>query len=213
MLLIDPAFRQTHVEYLFDKAPYGCALLALDGRWLKVNAALTQIVGYTESELLERTFQSMTHPDDVAPEVEMLGKLQRSALPADFFQMYKRFIHKLSGRSIPIVLTARPVRNEQGLAMHYLSVIQTLPNETFGPARMSADAAIELRPITTPAEFVRRHWKWLLGGIATLVIAAAPAFWTAGRYLVASHYEQQKLKHMVLELRQTLVELQSQPSD
>ena len=41
----------------FDDAPIGIALVALDGRFLDVNRALSGIVGYTKEELLARTFQ------------------------------------------------------------------------------------------------------------------------------------------------------------
>src|SRR6202044_1081078 len=49
----------------FEHAPIGLALTSPDGRWLKVNRALCDLVGYSESELLARTFRDITHPDDI----------------------------------------------------------------------------------------------------------------------------------------------------
>ena len=41
------------------------ALVGLDGRWLKVNPALVEMLGYGEQELLAGSFQDITHPDDL----------------------------------------------------------------------------------------------------------------------------------------------------
>ena len=48
-----------------DEAPIGMALVALDGRFVRVNQALCEIVGYSADELTELTFQAITHPDDL----------------------------------------------------------------------------------------------------------------------------------------------------
>jgi PAS domain S-box-containing protein len=49
----------------FDYAGIGMALVGLDGHWLQVNQNLRHMLGYTEPELLARTFQDVTHPDDL----------------------------------------------------------------------------------------------------------------------------------------------------
>ena len=49
-------------EGAFNHAPIGMSLVGLDGRWLKVNRELCRITGYCESELLDRTFNDITHP-------------------------------------------------------------------------------------------------------------------------------------------------------
>ena len=51
-----------------DEAPIGKALVALDGRFVRVNRALCDIVGYESFELTRLTFQAITHPDDVETE-------------------------------------------------------------------------------------------------------------------------------------------------
>jgi PAS domain-containing protein len=41
----------------FEYAVIGMALVAPNGAWLRVNRSLCEITGYTEVELLQRTFQ------------------------------------------------------------------------------------------------------------------------------------------------------------
>ena len=40
------------------------ALLSINGRWIEVNPALCNILGYSEEGLLETSFQKLTHPSD-----------------------------------------------------------------------------------------------------------------------------------------------------
>lgn len=53
-------------ENVFQYAAIGMALVSPDGRWLRANRALCGITGYSEAELLQTTFQEITHPDDLS---------------------------------------------------------------------------------------------------------------------------------------------------
>ncbi len=48
----------------FSDAPGGVALMSLDGRFLRVNESLCQILGRSEQELVGSTSDGFTHPDD-----------------------------------------------------------------------------------------------------------------------------------------------------
>jgi PAS domain-containing protein len=49
----------------FEHAAVGIAHVGIDGRWLRVNDRLCEILGYPRDELLKRTFQDITHPKDL----------------------------------------------------------------------------------------------------------------------------------------------------
>jgi len=81
----------------FDYAPIGIGLLTSSGKWLKVNHALTEILGYSEADFLEMDFQSITLPEDLGLTLvkvhELLaGKIQNC-------QMEQRYVHK-TGRTV-----------------------------------------------------------------------------------------------------------------
>ena len=54
----------------FEQAAIGMAIVGADGKMLQVNRRLCEIVGYTEDELLTLRFQDVTHPDDLAANLE-----------------------------------------------------------------------------------------------------------------------------------------------
>src|ERR1039458_9594948 len=105
----------------FEHAAIGWALVGLDGRWLKVNRALCGLVGYSEAGLLMRTFQDITHPDDLESDPENLRKLGAGEIPS--YQMEKRYFH-LRGHIVWAWLTVSLVRNERGQPLYYIAQIQ-----------------------------------------------------------------------------------------
>jgi diguanylate cyclase (GGDEF)-like protein/PAS domain S-box-containing protein len=70
----------------------GMALVAPDGRWLGVNPALCDIVGYGENELLATDVQSITYPDDRGADAVQLRQMLDRAI--ETYQTDKRFVRK-----------------------------------------------------------------------------------------------------------------------
>jgi diguanylate cyclase (GGDEF)-like protein len=58
-------------ESAFDHAAIGMALVSLNGHWLKVNDALCRTLGYARDELLALDFQTITHPQDLAADLDL----------------------------------------------------------------------------------------------------------------------------------------------
>jgi diguanylate cyclase (GGDEF)-like protein/PAS domain S-box-containing protein len=75
----------------FDEGLIGMSLTELDGRPLRVNNALCEIFGLTRVELLTRTFQELTHPDDRGDDVPMLEALLERG--QKHYVREKRYIH------------------------------------------------------------------------------------------------------------------------
>ena len=107
----------------FEFAGTGMALVGLDGRWLRVNRALCDLVGYTEQDLLGRTFQDITHPDDLETDLHHMREL--IAGTANHYQMEKRYIHR-DGSIVWIRLTASIVRDALGNFTHLVSQIEDI---------------------------------------------------------------------------------------
>src|SRR5205085_11105372 len=65
----------------FDYAAIGMALVAPDGKWLQVNRSLCGIIGYSEQELCETDFQTITHDEDLQTVVAHIGKVLDGDIP------------------------------------------------------------------------------------------------------------------------------------
>jgi PAS domain S-box-containing protein len=107
----------------FDHAAIGMALVAPDGRWLQVNRSLCQITGYTEDELLARTFQDITHPDDLDADLAFVQQMLAGQIRT--YQMEKRYFHK-SGHIVWILLVGSLVHDSHGTPLYFIAQIQDI---------------------------------------------------------------------------------------
>lgn len=110
-------------RFTFEEAALGMAHVGLDGRWLRLNRKLCEIVGYNREELLSMTFQDITYPEDLKADLhhakELLeGKVQR-------YSMEKRYIRK-DGSLVWINLTASLLRDPEGTPKYFISVIEDI---------------------------------------------------------------------------------------
>lgn len=107
----------------FEHAPIGIALVAPDGRWLKVNRALCHLLGYTSDELLAKRFQDITYPDDLEADLAYVRQMLASEIHS--YQMEKRYFHK-AGHIVWVLLSVSMVRDEANQELYFISQIQDI---------------------------------------------------------------------------------------
>jgi diguanylate cyclase (GGDEF)-like protein/PAS domain S-box-containing protein len=114
---------QEQFEQAFERAPIGMALVGLDGRLMRVNQALCAIIRYNARELVTKTFQELTHPDDLDADLE----LARQLLAGDIqeYQLEKRYIDA-NGRHVWINLSGTLVRDGHGEPLHFIAQVQDI---------------------------------------------------------------------------------------
>ncbi|MGB7133571.1 MAG: PAS domain S-box protein, partial [Candidatus Sulfotelmatobacter sp.] len=122
---LEQALRESEQLYrsTFEVAGVGVSHVAPDGRWLRVNRKLCEIVGYSEEELLKLTFQQMTHPDDLSADLALTQKILNGE--SDTFSMEKRYIRK-DGSPVWINLTVTAVRHADRKLKHFVSVVEDI---------------------------------------------------------------------------------------
>ena len=138
----------------FEQAAVGIAHVGLNGRWLKVNQRLCEILGYSREEMLQCDFASITHPDDVAADWENVRRLTEGS--SDTFTMEKRYLRK-GGEVVWANLTVALVRDEAGEPRYFISVVEDMS------ARKAAEKAMaRLADLLNQAQ--EPIFVWKLGG-------------------------------------------------
>ena len=107
----------------FEQAAVGVAHVAPDGRWLRVNQKLCDIVGYTREELLQAAFQDITHTDDLEDDLDHVQQVLEGK--TDTYSMEKRYIHKC-GSPVWVNLTVSLVRDATGEPAYFISVVEDI---------------------------------------------------------------------------------------
>src|SRR3954464_7682175 len=111
----DAIFRE-----LFDGAPIGMALLALDERFLRVNASFCKMVGYSNEELRQHTAEEITFTDDIETGRQLAQSLLNGTVR---YTGDKRYVHK-TGEALWVRRTASVIRNERGEPQHFLLMVE-----------------------------------------------------------------------------------------
>jgi PAS domain S-box-containing protein len=104
----------------FDLAAVGVAHVAPDGRFLRVNQKLCDIFGLKRDELLQRSFQELTYPDDLNADLSLLGRLLAGEIAT--FSMEKRYIRN-DGQIIWADLSVSLARDEAQHPSYCISVV------------------------------------------------------------------------------------------
>lgn len=107
----------------FENAAVGIALVAPDGSWLDMNQRLCAIVGYSAEELRARTFQDITHPDDLESDLAAFREMLTGR--SESYSMEKRYI-RADGDVVWVELTVGCTREADGSVGYFISVIEDI---------------------------------------------------------------------------------------
>jgi PAS domain S-box-containing protein len=108
----------------FEQGLVGMAILSADKQWVEVNERLCRMLGYTEEELMVKTWSELTHPDDLPAEEAQFQQLL--AGNARGFVIDRRFVRK-DGTAFHVGLSAQCLRKSDGTVDHILILVQDTP--------------------------------------------------------------------------------------
>jgi PAS domain S-box-containing protein len=119
---------------MFNVSSVGKFEVAERGRFLRVNKAMCEFVGYSEEELLARSVYDITYPENLQRDHELCQRLD--AGESAVFDVEKRYIRK-DGKAVWARTTVNVIRDEFGRPLRHTAVIQDLT------ARKQAEQALE----------------------------------------------------------------------
>ena len=109
---------------IYEQAPTGIATVdSLSGQFTQINQKYCAITGYSQEEMLDRTFQELTHPDDLQADMDHMQQLLTGQVTN--FQMEKRYIRK-NGKIIWVNLTCVPLWLEPTDPRQHIAMIEDI---------------------------------------------------------------------------------------
>ncbi|WP_299603119.1 PAS domain S-box protein [uncultured Aquimarina sp.] len=127
----------------FESAATGMAIIGLDGRWIEVNDAVCNMIGYRREELTNMTFQDITHPEDLNKDLGLLNKLLNGEI--SFYHLEKRYFHK-NGREVHGLLSVSLVRDKKETPLYFISQITDTTQSVYNQRRLE-DTLAKLKGI------------------------------------------------------------------
>jgi PAS domain S-box-containing protein/diguanylate cyclase (GGDEF)-like protein len=108
---------------VFEDAPIGMALATLDGRWLQVNNALCETLGYEESELFTKGIGDLIAPD----ELDAVNRYLRQLIAGDVlgYHVETRALRS-GGEAIWIQLSVSLIPDYEGTPAYVLAEVQDI---------------------------------------------------------------------------------------
>jgi diguanylate cyclase (GGDEF)-like protein/PAS domain S-box-containing protein len=149
LLESEARFRQT-----FELAGSGIAHVDLEGRFLRVNRSLCQILGYSEAELAGRTVGELSHPEDRYCTAEGRARVRSGELESARFQ--KRYLRK-DGALVWVDLTVALVRDGAGKPLYEIAIFDD-DTERIKAERALRESAEELRLFADNAPAMTVSW-------------------------------------------------------
>lgn len=142
----------------FDAAAVGMAVAAVDGRYIKVNQAMCEFVGYSESELLSMSYQDITFPEDLEANVQGRQRLLAGEVPT--FRLEKRYVRK-DGQVVWAVMVVSQILDTSGSVIY--TVGQMLDIDSLKRIEQSLRTS---QASLANAQRISRigDWEWNIGG-------------------------------------------------
>jgi PAS domain S-box-containing protein len=117
--------RETLFRSCFDSPFHGIAITSPEKGWIQVNDRICSIMGYSRAEIVRMTWAEMTHPDDLAADLEQFNRVLSGQI--DHYIMDKRFIRK-DGKVVWTNLSVECVRAPDGRVDHFVVMIEDITN-------------------------------------------------------------------------------------
>lgn len=108
---------------IIEFAPIGMTIVSLEGRFMKVNQALCNIVGYSNDELMMRTFQEITYAEDLSADLDYVQQLLSGKIYS--YQMEKRYIRK-DKTTVWVQLSVSMFSDEDNTPQYFIAQIEDI---------------------------------------------------------------------------------------
>lgn len=114
----EQAFSQT-----FDHAAAGIAHANANGQLLRVNQHFARMLGYSPAEMLNMSFQQITHPEDLDHDQQQFSQLLQQLIPS--YTLEKRYFTK-SGNVVWVKMAVAKAPDTGDAPPYFIAVVQDI---------------------------------------------------------------------------------------
>jgi PAS domain S-box-containing protein len=122
---IEAALKESEEKFrlAFEKGPLGIAIADRDLIILEANETFCQLISYPKDEIVDRSYEQFSHPDDIGKEGGLYNQMFKGEIPG--YNLQKRFITK-SGEIVWVNLTAGILRDQEGTPQFALAIAEDI---------------------------------------------------------------------------------------
>ncbi|MBK4734037.1 PAS domain S-box protein [Noviherbaspirillum pedocola] len=126
---------ESRFRSMLEYAPIGMSVVSPEGRFLIVNRALCELLGFDADELLQKNIRDITHPDDLAHDLALSRQMMEGSSHAS--QLEKRYIRK-DGASVHVLLTRSLLCDDAGKPLYFIAQIEDISESRRARERLTA---------------------------------------------------------------------------
>ena len=123
LILADLHEAQERFRRAFQSAPIGMAIVDPEGRYVEVNTALCELLGYEERGLLGQDFASLSHPDEVERDSRSFGRMLRGEISSHSTE--KRYRHA-EGQYVWVQVNASGICDSKNRPLDFIFQFQDI---------------------------------------------------------------------------------------
>lgn len=118
---------------LFENSALAVGLRAVDGTTVEFNNAYSEMLGYTQEELLTLSQKELTHPDDYHITQEKMKRISSGASELESYE--KRYINK-NGEVVWGQVCIQPLKDDEGQIIAVIGTIINITTQKFAEQKL-----------------------------------------------------------------------------
>lgn len=107
----------------FEQANVGIAHINLKWEWIVVNHSLCKMLNYTQEELMQKSLDSITYPDDIKSDAKLLKKLLSQE--QENYKIQKRYFRK-DGSILWVMLSVSLIKDIENNPLYFILIIEDI---------------------------------------------------------------------------------------
>jgi diguanylate cyclase (GGDEF)-like protein/PAS domain S-box-containing protein len=150
---------------ILNNAPIGMVIVSSEGRFMRVNHAMCQMVGYRADEMLQMSLRTITDPKDLKDDLALIRQLTAGEIKS--YEVTRCYRHR-AGHAVWAIVSVSLVRDDRGVPDFFVAQVQDISGRVQAEAQANLffESSVDMLAIFSNAgtfERVNRSWSSVLG--------------------------------------------------